>query len=69
MNRNDLGNQAEVKDTSTLRPAPSTEFRGGSHCDSQVGWGPNIYKVLPRCITAHSKTPTNLHITVLHWWH
>ena len=65
ISRNDLQNQDEVKDISTLRPAPSTEFRGGSCCDSQIGWGPHICKVLPRCITAHSKTPTNLHITVL----
>ena len=64
---NDLGNQAEIKAISTLRPAPSTEFRGGSHCDSQIGWGHHICKVLRGCIMTHSKTPTNLHITVLHW--
>ncbi len=52
----------------TSRPAPSTEFRGGSHCDSQIGWGRHICKVLPGCITKHSKTPTNVHIAVLHLW-
>ena len=63
--RNDPGNRVEVKDIFILRPAPSTEFRGGSRCDSQIGWRPHICKVLPQCITAHSKTPTNLHITGL----
>ena len=46
----------------TLRPAPSTEFRGGSHCDSQIGWGPHIFKVLPGCITTDSKTPIDEHL-------
>ena len=63
--RNDLGNQAEIKDISTLRLAPSTEFRGGSCCGSQIGWGGHIFKILPRCIPAHSKTPTKSHITGL----
>ena len=45
----------------TLRPAPSTEFRGGSCRDSQIGWRPHICKVLPECIKAHSKTPMHLH--------
>ena len=65
--RNDIRNQVEIKDLFDLRPAPSTEFRGGSHCDSQIGWGHHICKVLRGCIMTHSKTPTNLHITVLHW--
>ena len=65
--RNDSWNWVEVKDILTLRPAPSTEFRGGSHCDSQIGWGPHICKVLPGCIITHSKTPMNLHIIVLFW--
>ena len=60
ISRNDSEIQAKIKDISTLRPAPSTEIRGGSHCDSQIGWGPHICKVLPRCITAHFKTPTNV---------
>ena len=34
--RNDPGNPVEVKNMFTLRPAPSTEFEGGSCCDSQV---------------------------------
>ena len=59
--KNDLGNWAKVKDIVTLRPATSTEFRGGSCCGSQIGWGPHICKVLPGCIIAHSKTPVNLH--------
>ena len=45
----------------TLRLAPSTEFRGGSCRDSQIGWRPHICKVWPGCIKAHSKTPTHLH--------
>ena len=56
--RNDSGNQVEIKDIFTLRPAPSTEFRGRPCCSSQIDWGPNICKVLPGCIT-HSKTPIN----------
>ena len=55
--RNDLGNQVKVKDISTLRPVPSTEFRGGSCCGSQISWGPHICKVLPGCIKTCSKTP------------
>ena len=66
ISRNDLGNWVKVKDMFTLRPAPSTEFRGGSCCGSQIGWGPHICKVLPGCIIAHSKTPINIHVTVLH---
>ena len=60
----DLGNQSEIKDISTLRPGPGTEFRGGSWSDSQIGWGPHIFKVLPGCITAHSKTPMGEHATL-----
>ena len=62
--RNDSGNRVEVKDISTLRPAPSTEFGGGSHCDNQIGWGSHIFKVLPGCITADSKTPMSEHATL-----
>ena len=58
--RNHLGNLVEVKDMLTSRPAPSTEFRGGSCLDSQIGWRPNIFKVLPGCIKAYSKTPIHL---------
>ena len=68
ISRNGLGNRAEVKDISTLRPAPSTEFRGGSCCNSQMGWRPHICKILPGCITAHSKTHISLHATMLVWW-
>ena len=39
------------------RPALSTEFRRSSCCHSQIGWRPNICKVLPGCIITHSKTP------------
>ena len=37
--RNDLRNQAETKDISTLRRAPSIELGGGSGCDSQMTSG------------------------------
>ena len=57
ISRNDLGNLVKVKDMFTLRPAPGTEFRGGSCCGSQIGWGVHICKVLSGCITADSKTP------------
>ena len=60
----DLGNQAEIKDISTLTPGPGTEFRGGSRSDSQIGWGTHIFKVLPGCITADSKTPMRQHATL-----
>ena len=59
----DLGNESEIKDISTLRPGPGTEFRGGSSSDSQIGWGPHIFKVLPECITADSKAPMSEHAT------
>ena len=61
--RNDSGHFVEVKDTFTLRLASGTEFRGSSCCDSQIGRGPQICKVLPECIPAHPKTPANVHIT------
>ncbi len=48
----------------TLRPAPSTEFQGGSCCGGEIGWGPHICKVLPGCITADSKTPMGEHVTL-----
>ena len=51
----------------TLRPAPSTEFRGGSCRDSQIGWRPHICKVLPGCIRTHSKTPMNGNGLILDW--
>ncbi len=57
ISRNDLGNLVKVKDMFTLRPAPGTEFRGGSCCGCQIGWGPHICKVLSGCISADSKTP------------
>ena len=57
ISRNDLGNLVKVKDMFTLRPAPGTEFRSGSCCGSQIGWGPHICKVLSGCTTADSKTP------------
>ena len=34
-----------MKDISTLRPAPGTEFQGGSQCDSQTGREAHICKV------------------------
>ena len=61
---NDLGNLVKVKDMCTLRPAPGTEFRGGSCCGSQIGWGPHICKVLSGCITADSKTPMDEHVKI-----
>ena len=65
--KNARGNQVKLKDMLTLRLAPMTECQGGSRCDSQIGWRPYVCKVLPGCITAHSKTPTNVHITGLNW--
>jgi hypothetical protein len=62
ISRNDLRNRVKVEDMCTLRPAPSTEFRGGSCCDSQIGWGPHTCKVLPGGIIAESKTPVNIHV-------
>ena len=64
ISRNDRGNLVKVEDMFTLRPAPDTEFRGGSCCDSQIGWGPHIFKVLPGCITADSKTTMSEHATL-----
>ena len=54
----------EIRDVFTLRLAPSTEFRGGSCCSSQIDWGPNIRKVLPGYVTADSKTPMGEHVTL-----
>ena len=48
----------------TLRPAPGTEFEGGSQCDNQIRREANICKVLPGCITADSKTPMGEHVTL-----
>ena len=39
--KNDLGDWVKIKDMSTLRTAPTTEFQGGSCCDSRIGWKPN----------------------------
>ena len=61
ISNNDSGNEVEVRDISTLRPAPSTECRGGSCCDSQMGWGPHICKVLPGRITTEIKTHIGEH--------
>ena len=57
ISRKDSGNWVEVQDMLTLRPAPRTEFRGGSHCDSQIGWRGHICKIWPGCVTLNSKTP------------
>ena len=61
--RNEPGDLVEMEDIFILRPASSTEFRAGSCCDSEVGWGPRMCKVLPGCIIAHSQTPTHVHGT------
>ena len=61
--RNNLGNLVKIEDMLTLRPAPTTEFRGGSCCGIQIDWGPNICKVSPGCIAANSKTPMGEHVT------
>ena len=67
VSRNDLGNFVEIGDMFTLRPAPSTEFRRGSCCSSQIGWGPNICKVLPGCVITHSKIPQEYTNTGCGW--
>ena len=64
ISRNDLGNLVKVKDVFTLRPAPSTEFEGGSQCDSQIRWEAHICKFLPGCLTADSKTPMDEHVKI-----
>jgi len=38
--------RALVEQIGTLRPAPRTEFRGGSCCGSQIGWRGHIYNFL-----------------------
>ena len=65
--RNDKGNHVRVEDICTLRPAPRTQFRGGSCRDNQIGWRPYICKVLPGCMRTHSKTPINGNVLVLDW--
>ena len=65
--RSDLRNSVETKDIFTLRPAPGTEVRGGSCCDSQIDWRPNHCKALQGCIRTHSKTPVNGNVLVLDW--
>ena len=42
----------------TLRPAPSTEFRGGSCCASHFLWGAIFAFLLPGGSETYSKTPT-----------
>ena len=64
MSRNDLGNLVKVKHVFTLRPAPSTEFEGGSQCDSQIHWEAHICKVLQGYITEDSETPMDEHVTL-----
>ena len=64
ISRNDLGNLVRVKDMFTLRSAPSTEFEGGSQCDSQTRWEAHICNFLPGCLTADSKTPMEQHVAI-----
>ena len=47
----------QEKDMGAFRPVPSTEFRGGSCCDSHFAWRYHIFKILPGGIETHSKTP------------
>ena len=65
LSRNDPGNQVEIKDMITLRPAHRAEFQAGSRCDRQIGWKGHIYKILPGCQTLNSKTPMKGHALVL----
>jgi hypothetical protein len=62
-NSRDVGIVVKVKDICTLSSAPGAEFRGDSPCDNQIGWEVNIFKVLPGCITADSKTLMGEHVT------
>jgi len=39
VSKNDPRFQVEEKDIGAFRPAPSTEFRGGTCCGSHFGWG------------------------------
>ena len=64
VSRNDRGYLVKVKDMFILRLAPSTEFEGGSQCDSQIRWEAHICNFLPGCITADSKTPMGEHATL-----
>ena len=41
-------------------PGPSTEFRCGSCWHSHFSWRGHIWKMLPRCLKTHSKTPIML---------
>lgn len=50
-----------------VSPRDTEQFQDGSRWDGKIGWVHHICKVLPGCITAHSKTPTDLCITGLHW--
>ena len=58
--RNELGNWVKFENLFTSTPGPSTAFRGGSCCDTEIVWKPNICNVLARCITTHSKTPKTI---------
>jgi len=49
--------QVEEKDIRAFRPAPSTEFRGGTCCGSHLGWGAYLQN-LSRGVETHSKTLT-----------
>ena len=64
ISRNNLGPLVKVKDMFTLRTVPSTEFEGGSQCDSQIRWEAAICKFLPGCLTADSKTPMDEHVKI-----
>ena len=70
--RNELGNWVKFENMFTSTPGPCTAFRGGSCCDTEIGWKHNICNVVARCTTTHSKTLKKLHITGLagdcHGW-
>ena len=63
---NELRNLVKVKEMFNLRPAPATEFQGGSCCGSQIGWRLDIRKILAGCTRTYSKAPRNTHSTGLH---
>ena len=56
--------QVETARFETLRPAPSTEFRGGSCYDSQISWGHRFCKVLQERVETHSKTPIRTYVYI-----
>ena len=45
ISRNSFTNQVPIEGIRTLRPAPRSEFQGGSYSGSQIGWGDHICKV------------------------